>query len=740
MKEIKGDPYLYKLIFDVSRDVIYTVSSDGFITSLNPAFEVMTEWKIKDSIGKPFFEFLHPDEFELGMKIHNDIQNGITPPIFEMKFLVAPSKYEDIEFSTTPLIKNNKVIGTLGTARNITERKNYENELKKKSYLITSLFDSSPDGFLISDEKGIMIDCNYSVLEFLNTKNKKDVIGKNILEFIDVDDHKRAIKDIETVFKKGVLRNVEYNLIRDGKICFVSEISAKIVKDTDIEQNYIIISAKDITGRKQVQKTLFESEERYRLLVSKLPDIILVHTESKIVYVNGAFESVTGWNYKEALGKSIYEFIKPDDVNITRDNFNKRKKGGNIPQYEIDILTKSGAYKTVEIRASVINYNGIPSIFVVLTDITERKEANQKIKKAFDELETKVNERTKDLLQINNALKEEIEERQMITDALMTSEQRLKTLLDNAPLILFSVDKDGVYTLSEGRGLKNIGQIPGEVVGKNVFETTPNQAIHNNIRKALEGNEVHTLININKTIYETWYSPVYDLNNNISGVTAVSVDVSKEIKAKEQINNSLKEKVVLLKEIHHRVKNNLQIISSLLNLQSNNITDEKIIDVITNAKNRVKTMVLIHEKLYQSENLADINFNEYIEDLVNDLISSYNNSNRVINTKINVQNIMMDLDKSIPCGLIINEIVTNSLKYAFANRKKGTISVEFYIDKNRKYNLIIGDDGIGLPKGLDIDNLKSLGMQLLVSLTDQLQGTYEIKTKPNEGTKIHIRF
>jgi two-component sensor histidine kinase len=151
-------------------------------------------------------------------------------------------------------------------------------------------------------------------------------------------------------------------------------------------------------------------------------------------------------------------------------------------------------------------------------------------------------------------------------------------------------------------------------------------------------------------------------------------------------------------------------------------------------------MVLIHEKLYKSENMSDINFNEYIKDLVHEILNTYNNNSKFIASKINVENVLIDIDKAIPCGLIINEVVTNSIKYAFINKKKGTIFIDFFIDNNKKYNLILADDGIGLPKNINISELKSLGMQLLVSLTEQLQGEYEILSEPNKGTKIIVKF
>jgi two-component sensor histidine kinase len=202
----------------------------------------------------------------------------------------------------------------------------------------------------------------------------------------------------------------------------------------------------------------------------------------------------------------------------------------------------------------------------------------------------------------------------------------------------------------------------------------------------------------------------------------------------EKIKTSLKEKEVLLKEIHHRVKNNMQIISSMLGLQSSYINDQHLNEILNDSQNRIKSMALIHEKLYQSNNMANINFSEYVNSLISNLQQSYSfRRDRIIVNK-NIENVSFNIDTAIPLGLIINEILSNTYKHAFPIGGEGIINITIKtIDKNQ-YILDISDNGIGLPQGFDIENNKSLGLKLVNVLTDQIGGKLEI------GSEIGVRF
>ncbi|MFN6480122.1 sensor histidine kinase [Nostoc sp. DedQUE07] len=208
--------------------------------------------------------------------------------------------------------------------------------------------------------------------------------------------------------------------------------------------------------------------------------------------------------------------------------------------------------------------------------------------------------------------------------------------------------------------------------------------------------------------------------------------------AEEQIKASLQEKEVLLKEIHHRVKNNLQIISSLLNLQAEYLKDNQALEVFKDSQNRIESMALIHEKLYQSQDLARINFADYIQDLVTNLFYSYNVNSSAITLKMNVEEVFLAIDAAIPCGLIINELISNSLKYAFPQTEGGEISIDFRFDGVNLYILAISDNGVGFAQNFDFHNTESLGLRLVKGLTHQLKGNIDFSS--NNGVKYKIIF
>jgi len=219
---------------------------------------------------------------------------------------------------------------------------------------------------------------------------------------------------------------------------------------------------------------------------------------------------------------------------------------------------------------------------------------------------------------------------------------------------------------------------------------------------------------------------------------ALQIEITERKRAEEQIKASLREKEVLLQEIHHRVKNNLQVISSLLNLQSGYLECPQASDIFKDSQHRVRSMALIHEKLYRSENLAEIDFGEYIQDLAAYLFRSQNASSRGITLTVQAEHVFLDVDAAVPCGLIVNELVSNTLKHAFPNGQTGESQIAMRADANHHVTLIVSDNGVGFPPELDFGQTESLGLQLVNTLVDQLDGTIELYHK--NGTNFKITF
>jgi PAS domain S-box-containing protein len=269
-------------------------------------------------------------------------------------------------------------------------------------------------------------------------------------------------------------------------------------------------------------------------------------------------------------------------------------------------------------------------------------------------------------------------------------------------------------------------------------ETPPDNCPHKQL--LIDGLEHKSEINEDNLggCFDVTASPIKDVNGTVLGSVHVAHDITNRKEMEEKLEKTLKDKEILMKEIYHRVKNNLMIISSLLSLQSSYITDEATQDIFRESQNRTNSMALIHEKLYRSGDLKSINFTEYLETLSNDLYRSYAPHNSQVQLKLNVEKVNLDVDTSIPLGLILNELLTNSLKHAFPNGMDGEILIELLNDKDGNYQLSVSDNGVGFPEDIDYKNTESLGMQIVNNLTYQIDG--EIHLDRNNGTKFTIHF
>jgi two-component sensor histidine kinase len=215
-------------------------------------------------------------------------------------------------------------------------------------------------------------------------------------------------------------------------------------------------------------------------------------------------------------------------------------------------------------------------------------------------------------------------------------------------------------------------------------------------------------------------------------------DITERIRTENELQNSLREKEILLREIHHRVKNNLQTITSLLDLQAASIKDKESRKAFKSSQSRIRSMALIHERLYKSENLERIKAREYIQHLLEYLEDTYRTSENNFEITSNVENLFLNLDTAIPCGLIINELVSNSLKYAFKANRRGNVTVTLQTKGAENLILIVADNGTGIPKDVTPAYSQSLGLQLVSLLTKQLNG--KLKFDRTEGTEVSISF
>lgn len=366
-------------------------------------------------------------------------------------------------------------------------------------------------------------------------------------------------------------------------------------------------------------------------------------------------------------------------------------------------------------------------------------------KNAFEEEELKLLEVVAQQIEtaINNAKRAE---------ALRESEERFRALYEDNPSIYYTIDKDGKILSVNRFGTEQLGYSADELVGLPVFDVL----YKDDKKSALEhikvclNNPGHIAYGefrkVRKDGSVLWVREsaraVRDVDGNIV-ILLVCEDITKRKMNEEQIKTSLKEKEVLLQEVQHRVKNNLQVISSLLDLQTEYFKDERSIDMLNETQNRVKSMALVHEQLHQSKNLSRIDFAEYIRNLGDYLFQSYGVKSNEVTLNVRASNALLDVDTAITCGLIINELVSNSLKHAFPGDRKGEILISLISENSGKrvkkgpiYTLVVRDNGVGFPKHLDFKKTESLGLQLVDGLIKQLQGALRFSGSPGTAFKI----
>ncbi|GEM_PF-1757078 len=345
-------------------------------------------------------------------------------------------------------------------------------------------------------------------------------------------------------------------------------------------------------------------------------------------------------------------------------------------------------------------------------------------------------------------------ERKKAEDMLKEKEELYRTLVENAHDLILEILYDGSVMYVSSNHKEILGYEPEELLGKNVFDLMHPEdrsaimsAFIQGFGRGSAGRAVYRYMHKNGEW--RWFEGTGKPFRTSTGEIRAIIDtreITERKKTEEQIQESLRQKESLLREIHHRVKNNLQVVSSLLSLQSDYAKDEESLALFYESQSRISTIALIHEKLYQSRNIDEIKMLDYITDLTRNLLRVYNDLGENIDVQINAYDISIDVDQAIPCGLIINELFSNCLKHAFHSRDsenlirrtRNKVSVEVCLVSDGILTLTVRDNGVGFPENVDFRNTNTLGLQLVCTLTDQLKGTIGIQNR--NGTMFNIVF
>ncbi len=457
------------------------------------------------------------------------------------------------------------------------------------------------------------------------------------------------------------------------------------------------------------------SDQKYRHLVENSLQGIVIVQDFKIVYSNPAFSRITGYTVDELLefdASRLINLVHPDDQELVWGNFRKRMSGIDIPpHYKFKGMTKDGRQKILDLYASVIDYDGRPALQALFLDITDQMEAEEKLQHR-----TRLIEKIVDSLPIGIAVNES----------------------DTGKNIFINNELRNILGLGEGE-ISNVEMLLANLIRdknqlKNGYRNSTKEAGTTNPENLAWDNIEIPTSSGDKKFISAKMIPLPEQKLMIFTLH----DITERLKTEKYLKNSVIEKETLLREIHHRVKNNLQTVSSLLDLQAESITEPKSLEAFRSSQSRVKSMALIHERLYKSENLSKIKACEYIKNLVEYLEGTYQSPSREIEITTEIEDHHLDLDVAIPCGLIINELVSNSMKYAFPQNHKGKIIISLQSDHEENLVLRIKDDGVGIPLNFKNLNPQSLGLELVKLMVKQLNGRMAIDG--TAGTTISITF
>lgn len=673
--------------------------------------------------------YFHPDDFLEIVKKNQQLLKDKKPLSMVYRFKKPGIKnYIWLEETVVPKKIGNK-LAIFGISRDVTNEVMDKQKIKYNEEKYRNLFERNLAGvFRTNIKTGEILDCNDSFAKIFQFKSKKELIGKNAAKLLYFTNAERE-KYVKDLRKKKQLINYKLrhktknnrevwilanvNIVSDANypnteiiegtltnITQIVELERKAAKTLIVEETNKVLQ-NEVRKRVETEKKLLQQQQYTNSIINSSLDIICASDKNnKIIEFNKAAQIVFGYSEKEVIGKPatmlyankkererVKNSLKTNKF-FTGEVINKRKNGETFVSY----LSGSLLYNEKKVQIGAMG---------VSRDITELKAAEEQLKNSLE---------------------------------------RNKAIVNALPDIIFRINREFVF-LDVLTNNEDLLAFPREIfLGKKITDFFPICFVKKSkecIKKALQNqNNIIHEYSLNTPKKNGYFEARYaKINNN--EVLVVIRDITETKLAEQELKNSLAEKEILLKEIHHRVKNNLQVISSILNLQSSFIKDFSTINILKESQNRIKSMAFIHESLYQNKDFSNVNFSDYVSNLCNTLFYTYNTSDDFVKLKLEISPIKLSIDNAIPCGLIINELVSNALKYAFPNNRKGELAIRVFFHKNQ-LRIEVEDNGIGFPENLNFRNTDSLGLQLVITLVEQLNAEIELISK--EGCKFAVKM
>lgn len=694
----------YRLMAENSTDMISRHDPNGIYLYASPACRILLGYEPEEIIGHSAYNFFHPEDLLTIQNSHTSILEKSDTSTIIYRILRKDGSYTWFETTSKAVYfpDNKEIQELICVSRDISDRKQVENALRESEERFRRIFQDAPIGIILNNTDGKTLLVNPAFCQLLGY-TETELKETTFYKFTHPDDLAQELPYIQGCLQ-GEINSYKMEkryIKKNGEIVWVN-LTSGIIKDSSGKICYALGMIEDITDRKQTEERL---KLRERAITASNNGIIIVdakHSDMPIIYVNPAFEKITGYLAEEVIGKNG-RFLQYNQTN--QEELEKLRFAihhGKDCSVVLRNSRKNGSLFWNELSISPIydNQGNLTHYIGIQTDITDRKEAEEALQQAKDQLQA---------------------------------------VLDAVPGLVSWIKSDLHYLGVNQHLAKTFNLKTEDFIGQEIgflnsseftkfikeFFTKPDLSASQVIETYANGRSRNYLIAAQK--YQ-------------QGTAAVSVgiDITERKQAEERLKASLKEKEVLLKEIHHRVKNNLQIVSSLLKLQSGYIKDKEALALFKDSYNRVHSMALIHEKLYRTADLARIDVGDYIRTLLSNLFSSYGVSSIAIKLNLEIDKIFLDVDTAIPCGLIINELVSNSLKYAFPHATSGEITISFKSVNNTHFALNVSDNGIGISSDIDIEELESLGLQLVLNLIEQLSGCFDLDV--TNGTSFKIQF
>ncbi len=568
----------------------------------------------------------------------------------------------------------------------------------------------SHDAIFMTDTDGIILYVN-PAFERIYGYAADEAVGQTP-EILSADTQDRSAHERhwKTLLANRTVTDEIVNRTKDGRLLTIEESLNPITIDRGEITGFLAIQ-RDVSLRKSAEEALRASERRYLTLFHSAGDAIFLIRDDCFVECNKRAEEMFRGTRDQLVGIPPYDVSPP----LQEDGTGSREK----------------ALAMIAVAA-----DGKPHTFSWRHRRLDGDEFDAEVTLTLVELETGRHVQ---------AIVRDVTEQKAVQKELIRSEARFRSLVQNLDDMITVHDERATITFISPSITRFLGYDPDAMIGKSALEFVhpeDRERVEHDFQEVARGENPGTPTKYRVRHRDGHYVVLESIGSRpkeqsgIGGIIITSRDITRRQEAEEQIKASLREKEVLLKEIHHRVKNNMQVISSLLSLQAQTAGSRTIDDILQDSQQRVRSMALVHETLYRTDNLASIDFQEYLQSLVALLRRSYTAGN--VRLELEADPVRISIEHAVPCGLIANELVSNAFKHAFPNGREGTILVRLRAVSPTRAQLVVSDNGVGLPPGLDALTSRSLGLQLVSMLTEQLDATFAYQAAG--GSEFTVEF